>query len=124
MYQCHIHFHLIGHDRGLLDAIRRAQPLERFTHSFSESGGPDADLTARADVILADVRGMDAGEALDAVLGALNDGAEAIAVAGREQLPQLAPLLPRLKDVWFDPAPEEVPFRFLRWQEGTSAVLS
>lgn len=119
MYHCHIHFHLIGHDRALLDAIRGAQPLERFTHSFSESSGPDAALTARADVILADVRGMDAGAALEAVLRTKADQAEVVAVAGREQIPQLADCLPRLRDLWPAPMGEaEAHFRFRRWQEG------
>ena len=32
-----------------------------------------------------------------------------LAVAAREQLPRLAPYLPRLRDLWLDPDPAEIP---------------
>ena len=118
MYHCHLRFYLMGRDRGLLDAVRGAPPLERFTHAFTESEHPDAALCAGADVILLDLRGMDGPNLLDALLPHVREGAEALAVASRDQLPGLAPWLPRLRDLWIDPAPEEIPFRFLRWQEG------
>ena len=117
MYHCHLRFYLMGRDRGLLDAVRGAPPLERFTHAFTESEHPDAVLCAGADVLLLDLRGTDGPAALDALLPAGKEGAEVLAVASRAQLPGLAPYLPRLRDLWLDPAPEEVPFRFLRWQE-------
>lgn len=118
MYHCHLRFYLMGRDRGLLDAVRGAPPLERFTHAFTESEHPDAALCAGADVILLDLRGLDGPAALDALLPAGKEGAEVLAVASRDQLSGLAPYLPRLRDLWIDPAPEEIPFRFLRWQEG------
>ncbi len=118
MYHCHIQFYLMGRDDGLFRVIREAAPLEHFSHAFAESAGPDAALCAGADVVLADLRGLDAPGALDALLGAMGDGAQLIAIAGREQLPALADRLPRLRDVWTAPMGEdEARFRFLRWQQ-------
>ena len=116
MYHCHVQFYLLGRDKALFDTIRAMPPLEHFSHAFSESAQPDAALCAAADVILADLRGTDAA-ALDALLAARREGAELLIAAGREQLPQLAGRLPLARDLWLDPAPEEIPFRFLRWQE-------
>ena len=118
MYQCHIQFYLMGQGRDLFDLIRRTPPLDRFSHAFSESARPDAALCAGADVIIADLRGLDGPKALGALLSSKREDAELIAAAGRDQLPGLASLLPRVKDLWLDPAAEEIPFRFLRWQEG------
>ena len=118
MYRCQLLFYLMGRDQALLDAVRGAAPLERFTHTFTGSEGPDAALCAGADVLLLDLRDMDGPAALELLLPAAREGAEVLAVAAREQLPQLAPYLPRLRDLWLDPDPAEIPFRFLRWQEG------
>ena len=118
MYHCHVRFYLLGRDRALFDAVRAMPPLERFSHAFSESGTLDAALCAEADVIIADLRGADAAAVLDALPAAMREGAELIAAAGREQLGSLKPRLSLVRDLWLDPAPEEVSFRFLRWQEG------
>ena len=118
MYHCQIRFYLLGRDRALTDAVRAMPPLERFSHVFSGSAEFDVALCADADVIIADLREADASNLLDAVLAAKREGAELLAAADRNQLPELAPFLPRMRDLWLDPAPEEVPFRFLRWQEG------
>ena len=104
MYQCHIQFYLMGQGRDLFDLIRRTPPLDRFSHAFSESARPDAALCAGADVIIADLRGLDGPRALGALLSSKREDAELIAAAGRDQLPGLASLLPRVKDLWLDPA--------------------
>ena len=122
MYRCQLQFYLLGRDRALLDVIRGAAPLKGFTHIFTESTHPDASLCAGADVILLDLRGLDAPAALDALLPAVKEGADVLAAAAREQLPGLTPYLPQLRDLWIDPDPAEIPFRFLRWQEGRKAA--
>ena len=118
MYHCHIRFYLVGRDRALFDAVRAMPPLEHFSHSFTESGSPDAALCNQADVIIADLRGTQAADVLDALLAAKRKDAELLAAADRDQLEPLEPRLSRVRDLWLDPAPSEVPFRFLRWQEG------
>ena len=118
MYHCHLRFYLMGRDSALFDTIREMPPLDRFSHAFVQTEDPDPELCAQADVILADLRGMDALIVLDGLLAFRQEGAEIIAVADRGQFAGLAPLLPLVRDLWLDPAPEEVPFRFLRWQEG------
>ena len=118
MYHCHVQFYLLGRDRALFDAVRAMPPLERFSHTFSESGSFDADLCAGADVIVADLRGTEVAAVLDALLAAKREGAELIAAADRDQFAELAPRLHLVRDLWLDPVRSEVSFRFLRWQEG------
>ena len=81
MYRCQLQFYLLGRDRALLDVIRGAAPLKGFTHIFTESTHPDASLCAGADVILLDLRGLDAPAALDALLPAVKEGADVLAAA-------------------------------------------
>lgn len=59
MYHCNVHFYLAGHQRKLFEIIKGMSPLAHFTHEFSESSRPDADLAAKADVILADLQDME-----------------------------------------------------------------
>ena len=118
MYHCHVTFYLLGRDKALFDAVRAMPPLERFTHAFTESEEPDDALCAKADVVVADVRGTDAFTVLDRVLSAGREDGELILIAGREQFGKLDRFLPLVQELWLDPAPSEVPFRFLRWQQG------
>ena len=118
MYHCHVKFYLLGRDRALFDAVRAMPPLERFSHAFDQSGTFDAALCSRADVVVADVRGTDPFPVLDKVLTNRREEAELILVADREQFGELDRFLPLVQELWLDPAPSEVPFRFLRWQQG------
>ncbi len=120
MYRCHINFYYIGRQRKVLEIIKEMPPLEHFTHSFLESGGPDMALAVQADVVFADLQGMDAREALPDILKCKGADAELILLAENGQFPFLAEALPEAKDVWVMPmAEEEVRFRFLRWQQGS-----
>ena len=120
MYHCHIRFYLLTRQVGSLEAIREIPPLEGFTHTFSGSAEPQADLIRRADVILADLEGADAGAVLAALAADMRPEAELILLAGREQTGRLAGSAPaQVRDIWTAPLSEgELRFRFLKWQEG------
>ena len=118
MYSCHITFYCIGPQNSIFDPLRDMLPLEPYTHSFLASGTPDAALAAQADVILADLRGLDAAAVLPALSAAKKENAQIIALA--QEVP--AQLLPGLADFWPLPAgEEELRFRFRRWQEANKA---
>ncbi|MCM1149349.1 MAG: response regulator [Butyricicoccus sp.] len=119
MYHCHISFYFTGSQRDIFETVREMPPLEHFTHSFTESERPEAALLAPADVILADIRSMDAEAALLSLTGGMKPGAELIVLSGREQLSALSDGASAVKDIWVMPmGEEEVRFRFLRWQQG------
>ncbi|MCI9584418.1 response regulator [Clostridiaceae bacterium] len=119
MYHCHIRIYLTGHERRMADMLKEMPPLEHFTHEFSESDEPDEALASGADVILADVRDMDAKKALGVLCASRKEEAELIVIADKAQIPLLAGALPDIKDIWTAPmSGEELRFRFLRWQQG------
>ncbi len=118
MYRCHTHFYFVGSHSRIFEIIREMPPLEHFIHEFAESDRPEADLAAGADVILANLKGLDAGESAGVLAAEMGEEAELILLADKEQIPCLAEWLPRVKDIWTLPmAEEEVQFRFLRWQQ-------
>ncbi len=118
MYRCHTHFYFVGSHSRIFEIIREMPPLEHFIHEFAESDRPEADLAAGADVILANLKGLDAGESAGVLAAEMGEEAELILLADKEQIPCLAEWLPRVKDIWTLPmAEEEVRFRFLRWQQ-------
>ncbi len=118
MYRCHMYFYYVGHQRELYEIIKQAEPLESFVHTYLESGAPEREQTARADVILADLRGVPAAETAAALVRDMRREAELIVLAEREQIPLLSGCLPQIRDVWTLPmGEEELTFRFRRWQE-------
>ncbi len=120
MYHCHIHFYLVGHDYGMWEAVRDITPLDHFTHTFFESSEPQADKTAAADVILANLEGMDACKTAEDLAVHMKQGAELILLADRKQTGLLIEDAPAcVKDIWPGPVSrEELIFRFLRWRDG------
>ncbi|MDE6590242.1 MAG: PAS domain-containing protein, partial [Oscillospiraceae bacterium] len=118
MYHCHIQFFLIGKHPQLFEPFKAMPPIEQFTYHFSQGSQPDPTLTAGADVILADLRGMDPGQTLAAVNEHRRQDAQLIVLAEREQAACLSGYWNTLTDLWPLPAPEEeLRFRFLRWQQ-------
>lgn len=119
MYHCHINFYYIGHICQTFEIIKEIPPLEHFTHSFSQSDRLEASLASQADVILADLQGVDAGEALREILSAKGKDAEVILLIGEGQFPLLAGGLSEVQEIWKMPmGGEEIRFHFLRWQQG------
>ena len=115
MYHCHLRIYFIGCRQELFAPLRETAPLDRFTHTFMESGEPDPALAAQAEVIFADLTGLDAAGTVQALA---ESGAELIVLAGREQIADITGLFPALTDLW--PLPmgrEELVFRFQKWQQ-------
>lgn len=120
MYTCCLHIYLAGHPSHALDVIKRMPSLEHFTHIFFESEDPEAALTAKADVIIADLSNMDSSAALPVLLQNRRPKAQLLLLADRNQVQSLciSPDLANITDIWAAPiSDEEVRFRFLRWQQ-------
>lgn len=118
MYHCHVQFYLLGRSCGVFEIIKELSPLEHFTHEYLESDKPEEGLAAQADVILADLQGMEARETVQKLIAAKRREAELILLADDNQLCSLTEELSHVKDIWRGPmSEEEVRFRFLRWQQ-------
>ncbi len=120
MYTCQLHIYFAGHPSRALDVIKKMPTLEHFTHIFSESDEAEASLSAKADVIIADLSRIDVQSALEILLPNRREGAEVIFLADKKQMQALCadPALKDIADVWISPmSDEELRFRFLRWQQ-------
>lgn len=118
MYHCHIRFYLSGRQHGIHEIIKEMPPLVHFTHEFYESDTPQPALAAGADVIIADITGIDAREALSTLLSHKSQEASIILLADKEQVALLAGSFHNISDIWAMPmADEELRFHFLRWQQ-------
>lgn len=119
MYHCHILVYCISLQNHLSEVLKENSPLEHFTHSFTESEKPEEEMTGRADVILADLQGMNAKETLAFLISHKKKEAEVILFAGKEQTAELMACdLSGITDIWTLPLTEqEMRFRFSRWQQ-------
>lgn len=117
MYHCHIHFYLVGCRCSAFEEIKKMQPLEQFTHEFTESDVPVEAFTANADVILAYLNGEDAKEAVRTLVSGKKKDAELILIADKDGTPN-GDILDEIKDIWPLPmSDDEIRFRFTRWQQ-------
>lgn len=120
MYRCHMHFYLIGHSHRIFEIIKNMSPMEHFTHEFFESEEYEKSLADKADVILADISGLDIEEAVKTLIADNKEKTEIILLAKQEQITLLMEqgLCEGIKDIWTLPMSEgEISFRFLKWQE-------
>ena len=118
MYHCHLWFYFIGNKREWSAPLREIPPLEAFTHEFWESGEPEREFAAKADVILADLREQNAPETVQTLALWKKTEAELIVLAEKEQVEELGDVLPEIEDVWTWPmGGAELGFRFRRWQQ-------
>lgn len=120
MYTCSLHIYFAGHPSHALDVIKKMPALEHFTHYFIESDEAEASLSAKADVIIADLSRINVQSALQILLPNRREGAEVIFLADKKQMQLLCvdPALKDITDVWIMPmTDEELRFRFLHWQQ-------
>lgn len=117
MYQCHIRFYLIGGHNAVFESIKEITPLEHFTHSFTESAGPEEEAAAQADVLFVDLRGADVNNTLLTLTKCKKREAELIVLADREQSMSLPENMAEIEDVWIMPVSDKaLRFRFGKWQ--------
>ncbi|MCM1262821.1 MAG: ATP-binding protein [Butyrivibrio sp.] len=117
MYHCHIQFYLVGSQRSAFEIIKKMQPLEHFTHEFTQSDIPEKKLTAGADVILAYLKDEDIKDTVKALVSDKKEDAELILFADAGSVCALKEES-QITDIWQpDMTDEEVRFRFSRWQQ-------
>lgn len=119
MYHCHVCFYLLGKQPGFYDFIKKSEPLAHFEHEFLESEEPEREQIDRADVIFANLQGMDAEKVLVHLTAYREKEREMILIADKEQTAGLVckDLPDDIADIWSLPmSEEELHFRFLRWQ--------
>lgn len=93
-------------------------PLAAFTHEFREGEKPERNLTAKADVILADLQDEDTDHVIKELKAWKKAEAQLIVLIRKDQLESLTDFLPEIADIWMLPITEaELRFRFLRWQQ-------
>lgn len=117
MYHCSLCFCLVGGDCRVFELLRQTTPLEHFTHRYIDVGFDDAQLAA-ADVIVANLHGTDAAEALSLLRSKISKDAELILVADTEQVESISNSLGAADDLWTLPMTDgEIRFRVRRRQE-------
>ncbi|MCI8466519.1 MAG: response regulator [Lachnospiraceae bacterium] len=125
MYHCHMHFYFVGKPCRAFEVIKEMSPFPAFTHEFSESEDPETAMTARADVIFANLEETAISEKLLALAFGKPSEAELILFADGSRREILANdqgktgnILAEISDIWKLPmTDEEVRFRFFRWQK-------
>ena len=116
MYRCHMEFYLINCPPEVVKIVQKLPPMEGFNHSFLDSGEPQKELLARADVILAVPAG--GGDAVRALAEGRKASAQLILLADQELTGRLEDSLALSDELWPLPMSQtELTFRFKRWQE-------
>ena len=119
MYHCQIHFYLSGVPCRAFDIIKEITPYQNFTHQYTWSETPDPSAAAEADVILANLEGMDPGEAVRTLLKEKRTNTELILLLEKRQMDRITDFLEDIKDLWMEPMSEaEIRFRYERWRQG------
>ncbi|MCM1038163.1 MAG: GGDEF domain-containing protein [Ruminococcus sp.] len=117
MYHCNVCFYLIGCQNWMTQIVRGMTPLSNFTHEIIESRCLDRELTAKADVILADVHGTDVRQVLNEMLTCKKETTQIILLVNKEQITFLDENLSALKDIWSaELSEQELRFRLAHWQ--------
>lgn len=119
MYHCNLCLYFLGQGRELLEVMKQAEPLKHFMHEFNTSPEPRELLIKRADVIFADLQGMNVEATLKILLFYKKETTQLILLADKEQTKFLMEQdLSSVTDIWTMPlSEEEMRFRFIRWQQ-------
>ncbi len=121
MYHCNLCIYFVGDRKEALDALKEIAPLKHFKHEFISSAEPRELLTPKADLIIADLTGLNAQTALRGLTYHMKEGAQLILILSKNQTEKVmeqAEELQKVTDIWTAPIGEaELRFRFARWQQ-------
>nr|WP_300840856.1 response regulator [uncultured Acetatifactor sp.] len=118
MYHCHVHFYFTGQNCRVFEIIKESSRPENFTYTFAADEVPEKNAASEADVIVANLQGMDAVKTIRTLISGKSEEARLILVAERMQMDLLTGELPEIEDIWISPmTEEEIKFRFNRWQD-------
>lgn len=119
MYHCNLSFYLIGTQKNLFEVLKKAETFPHFTHEFTESDRPEETLTSQADVIVVDMKELDAVKTVGFLLAHRQREAELILLADKAQIDELiAAELAAYGEIWTAPlSGKEIQYRFLKWQQ-------
>lgn len=121
MYHCNLCIYYIGEKKEQLDLLKGIEPLKHFKHEFISSPEPRELLTPKADVIIADLTGVNAETALRGLAYHMKKEAQLILILSKNQTEKVmgqTEELQKVTDIWTAPiAEEEFKFRFARWQQ-------
>lgn len=118
MYHCHVRFYFMGPQRELFRIFKETTPLKAFSHEFFESDALDITLLEKADLTIADLRGLNAARTVREIALHKKAQSELIVMIHAEQWGGLEDVLSELTDVWTLPMDgTQLGFRFSRWQK-------
>ncbi|WP_276949206.1 hybrid sensor histidine kinase/response regulator [Acetatifactor muris] len=118
MYHCHVHFYFTGQNCRVFEIIKESSRPENFTYTFAADEVPEKNAASAADVIVANLQGMDAVKTVRTLIAGKSEETRLILVAERMQMDLLTEELPEIEDIWISPmTEEEIKFRFNRWQD-------
>lgn len=100
MYHCHVCFYFIGNRSQLFDIIKDMPALASSEHDFIESNCPNEESASKADVIMADLSGIDAADAVRNLAAWKKQEADLILLAEQEQFDGMADCLDEVTDIW------------------------
>ncbi len=115
MYHCDVNFYLINCSVKVIESMKAMSPPDNFSYRFYSSVLPDAETTAKADIIFFT---SDNPEYLQSVISAKRAESYVILLTGKENFADFSGFLPDIYDIWFTPLTEiELRFRFTKWQK-------
>lgn len=116
MYHCQIQFYLSGVQCRAFDIIKEMAPYEHYSHRFVWGQEPDPAAAAAADVIVANMEGQDAKEAMCTLLPEKRTDTELLVILEKDQVAGIIEYFGDITDVWILPMTgAELSFRFGRW---------
>ncbi len=114
MYHCNVNFYFINCPDKIIKTIKTIPPIDKFSHTFSDSLSVDINTIKKADVIFFCSGNIDD---IQAVISAKSTGSHLIILAHKDNF-SLSDYFPEnITDIWFLPLSEsELLFRFMKWQ--------